>query len=158
MKHNYSISSYNKYICLKMDYIMWFIFLFLLKPYVILIFSFSDRSDRMKLIEMIYTDKFMMSLGAFVGIPAALLIYAWSRRNPDGSDFVRKIWSKGRELLTVSTSLNALLVFLPLFLGRTNKLSLTDWVQLAICIVILLVLYGYSYIRVCFLEFPDKNP
>ena len=140
-----------------MDYIMWSIFLFLLRPYVVLILSVANRRNKMALIEMLYTDKLIMSLGAFAGIPAALLMYAWLKRLPGGSDYVRKIWKNGRELLAVSALLNALLVFLPLMMGKTEVVSLIGWCELAICFVIIVMLYKYTYIKDCFSEFPDSD-
>ena len=157
MKNKYSISSYNKHICLKMDYVMWSIFLFLLRPYLVLIFSFANMSDRMALIELLYTDRLMMSLGALAGIPAALLMYAWSRREPNASDFVRNLWRRGRELLIISTILNGFLTFIPLLLGKVDKVSTIDWLQFALSMLIMAVLYRYAYLKDCFLDFPSKD-
>lgn len=157
MKNKYPISSYNKYVCLKMDYIMWSIFLYLLRPYVVLIFSFANKRDKMGLIELLYTDRLMMSIGALAGIPAALLIYAWLKREPNASDLVKNIWNKGRELLAISAILNSFLVFLPLLLGKTSNLSLIDWSQFAISLAILVALYRYAYIKDCFSDFPSNE-
>ena len=140
-----------------MDYVMWSIFLFLLRPYLILIFSFANMRDRMALIELLYPDRLMMSLGAFAGIPAALLIYAWSRREPNASDFVKNLWRKGRGLLIVSTTLNGFLTFIPLLLGKVDKVSTMDWLQFALSMLIMVVLYRYAYIKDCFLDFPTKD-
>ena len=140
-----------------MDYVMWSIFLFLLRPYIVLIFSFANMRDRMALIELLYTDRLMMSLGALAGIPAALLIYAWSRREPNASDFVKNVWSRGRGLLAVSTISNGFLTFMPLLLGKVDKVSTIDWLQFALSMLIMTVLYRYTYLKDCFLDFPNKD-
>ena len=136
---------------------MWSILLFLLRPYLVLIFSFANMSDRMALIELLYTDRLMMSLGALAGIPAALLMYAWSRREPNASDFVRNLWRRGRELLIVSTILNGFLTFIPLLLGKVDKVSTIDWLQFALSMLVMAVLYRYAYLNDCFLDFPSKD-
>ena len=158
MQKKHPFTSYDKYLCLKLDSTMWLIMLFLLRPYIVLIFSFSNKADRMQLVNLMYTDKLMMSMGALAGIPAVLLIYAWAKKEPDASDFVKKLWKNGKELIAISALLNAILVLMPLLLGSISKLTLYGWGQLSISIVILITAYKYSYISECLADFPTHDP
>ena len=99
----------------------------------------------------------MMSLGALAGIPAALLIYAWTRKQPNASDFVKKLWKYGRELIAISAILNILFVFIPLLSGKVSELTTISWLQLTISGLILPVIYKSGYIKDCFSEFPESE-
>lgn len=157
MTKHYSIASYDKYLSLRVSGGMWLIFFFLLRPYIIGLMSVVNRNDRMQLIDMIYSSHLSMSLSALAGIPVILLIYGWSRRSPGASPFVQWIWRKGRILLAVSAAFNAVTVFIPLWLGAVNNISVYGWGQLFICVVILLTVYFDRYIRDCFADFPTDK-
>jgi len=157
MSKHYPISSYDKYLALKVSPVMWLIFLFLLRPYVVFIGSITNRKDKMMIIDLFYPDKLTLSLGAFAAVPAALLIYAWTRKNPDASPFIRRVWNNGRILLAATAILNAFVVFVPLWLGKVYKLTAFGWGQLLISLLIVLVLYKSQYIKDCFGDFPEKG-
>ncbi len=156
MSRHYDISRYDKNLCLKPSISMWLISLFLLRPYLVLVLSVVNRKDRMALIELVYPDRLGMSLGALAGIPAAILVYAWLRRAPGATGFVRKAWLRGRMLLTISALGNLALVSAPLWTGRHHVMSVTGWIQTGILLVILFVLYASPYIRDCFADFPEQ--
>jgi hypothetical protein len=100
-----------------------------------------------------------MSLGALAGVPASLLIYAWIKRKPGASPFVRSIWGKGRPLLAVSALLNACVIVIPFWIETAHAILPRDWIQLSIALLIVIVLYTSSYIRDCFGDFPsDEGP
>jgi len=155
MSRYYSIEKYDKYLSLKFSPVMWLIVLFLLRPYIIFFASIANRSDRMMLINLFYSDKLPLSLGAFAGIPAALLVYAWTRRRPGAPDFVKRLWHKGRILLSVSALLNGAIVFVPLWLGVGHRITAYGWGQLAASLLILVVVYRSRYMRDCFADFPE---
>jgi len=136
---------------------MWLIFLFLLRPYVVFIGSVTNMTDRMMIINLFYSDKLILSLGAFASIPAALLVYALTRRNPDAPPFIKRVWSNGRILLAVSAILNAFIVFAPQWLGKAHKLTAFGWGQFLFSLLVVLILYKSQYIKDCFDDFPDKE-
>jgi len=154
---NYSFSNYDKHLCLVPDFNMWFIFLFLIRPYVVLVISLANRNDRMGLINLLYTDKLMLSLGALAGIPALLVVYSLIKRDPDASDYIKKIWHKGRLLLGVSAFFNILLVFAPIVLRGGHELGVHAWWQLAGSILVLGLVLKSEYIKDCFLDFPQHS-
>ena len=156
-KKTYPITCYGKHLCLVPDFNMWLIFLFLVRPYVVLVLSFANRNDRMELINMMYTDRVLMSWGALAGVPAAFVVYAWMKREPDASDFVRNIWSRGRMLLAVSAVFNVGLAFAPMILRGAHKVSVHGWWQLVASVIVLALILKSDYIRDCFSEFPEKT-
>ncbi len=157
MPKYYPITSYDKYVSLKVSRSMWLMFLLLLSPYLVLFASITNRKDKMQLINMFYSDRLSMSLAAVAGIPAALLVYAWMKRNPEAPPFVRKVWRNGRLLLAISAALSALVVFVPLWLGAVYKVTLYGWGQFFISLLIVIVVYRSQYIKDCFSDWPEKN-
>jgi len=158
MSKYHSISHYDKNLCLKPDVSMWLISIYLLRAYIILILSIVNMRDRTGLIDLFYSDRLAMSMGALAGIPAALLVYAWINRKPDAPQYVRNIWRKGRAFLAVSALLNAGVVIVPFLMGVVFAISPGDWTQFAIALLIMIPIYSSSYIRDCFNDFPgDKN-
>jgi len=157
MSKHHPISSYDKYISLKVSRTMWLIILLLLRPYLVLFASVTNRTDKMLLINMFYSDRLAMSLAALAGIPAALLVYAWAKRNPDAPSFPRQVWERGRLLLVISAALSAFVVFVPLWLGTIHKITEDGWGQLIISLLIIVVLYKSRYIKDCFSDWPEKN-
>ncbi len=156
-KKVYPVSCYGKHLCLVPDFNMWLIFLFLVRPYVVLVMSFANRNDRMELINLLYTDKVMMSLGAIAGIPAAFVVYAWMKREPNASDFVKNIWHRGRILLAISAVFNAGLAFAPMVIRGVHHFGFHGWWQLIGSLVVLGMVLKSEYIKDCFLDFPQKD-
>jgi len=159
MAKHHAISCYDKNLCLKPNITIWLILLFLLRPYLVLILSIVNMRDRTGLIDLVYPDRLAMSLGALAGVPAAFLVYAWIKREPNTTTFVRNIWAKGRVILAVSALLNAIAILVPFWFGSVHRMPSGDWVQLSIALLILVVVYTSSYIRDCFNDFPrDEAP
>ncbi len=136
---------------------MWLIFLFLSRAYVILVLSVVNRSDPTGLIDLVYSDRPTMSLAALAGVPAVLLVYAWTKRMPDAPQRVRNIWRKGRALLAASALLDAFVILVPLWTGTGHTIPPEGWAQFAISLLIVVVVYSSSYIRDCFNDFPDDK-
>jgi len=157
MPKHHPISAYDKNLCLKPDITIWLIFLFLSRAYVVLVLSLVNMRDRTGLIDFVYSDRLAMSLGALAGIPAVLLVYAWIKRRPGAGPFVRRVWKNGRELLAISVLLNIGVIFLPFWMGTVHAIYLGDWVQLAIALLIVIVVYASSYINDCFNDFPGDE-
>ncbi len=156
MPEKRSINSYDKYLCLRLNDTLWLILLFLLRPYLVTIISLANRTDRSGIIDMIYSDKMALWWGLLAGVPAVLLVFAWSKRKPGASPFVRILWHRGRALLVVSAIFNMAIVFIPLWMGVVHRVSTAGWVQLAISLGIVMVVYSSSYIRDCFSDFPSE--
>jgi len=119
--------------------------------------SFSNPSDRMQLINLIYTDRMMMSLGALLALPAVMVIYAWIKRQPGASKMIRVLWENGRMLLLISVVFNSCLIFVPLWPGKVSVISVYDECQFVVSIIILFILLKSEYIKDCFSDLPENK-
>jgi len=156
-KKVYPISCYGKHLCLVPDFNMWLIFLFLIRPYLVLIISVANRTDRLQLINLLYADRMMMWLGLLAGIPAVLVVYAWMKRQPNATKFVRYIWHRGKLLLAISAIFNIGIVVLPMLLIDAHNFSIHGLWQLVVSALVLGVVLKSDYIRDCFLDFPTDS-
>ena len=151
------ISSYNKYICLKVNGLMIAISIYLLKPYIIEIASIANRKDRSELVNLFYADKLQLSLEAAAAIPFLFLVYAWTRRTPGASETVQKIWSKGKSLILTVAFLQLCVISSPLWLQLDTSMSKLSWIQSFIYILVIAVTYYSTYMRDCFADFPESD-
>lgn len=90
------------------------------------------------------------------GVPAVLVIYAWSKKKPGTSSFVTMVWHSGRALLAAAAIFNIAIVFIPFWMGAVYRVSMIGWIQLVISLAIVVVLYSSSYIRDCFSDYPGE--
>lgn len=134
---------------------MWYIILFLMRPYLVVILSVTSRKDKMGLIDMVYVDKLSLSLSAYAALPVVLLLYAFLKRSPGASNFIKRIWSNGQHLLAATSMLHIIILSAPLFLQKVTQLNAVIWAQLVICMVIIVTVYRSRYIKDCFADFPE---
>ena len=152
----YPFSAYDKYLCLRPDFMLWLTFIFLLRPYVVTVLSIANRKDKTGLINMMFEDKSVMVLAALAAIPAAMVLYAYFKRKPEGSERVRKIWRYGRHLLAISTLLNLGIVYVPYLTGMVHEITLAGWIQSGICVLILFYLFAEERAIDTFADFPKQ--
>ncbi|MEE8429253.1 MAG: DUF2919 family protein [Gammaproteobacteria bacterium] len=155
MANQYPFSAYDKYLCLKPDFSVWLVLVFLLRPYVVVLLSIANRKDHTGLINLVYSDRLAMILAAIAAIPAIFVVYAFIKRKPDAPDKVRRIWQHGRELLLGSSFLNVLVVFLPLLTGIAREISTVGWAQFGISAYIIYYLFTERRVRDTFADFPQ---
>ncbi len=155
MTKQYPFSAYDKYLCLKPDFSIWLVLAFLLRPYVVVLLSITNRRDTMGLINLVYSDRLAMILAAIAAIPAIFVVYAFIKRVPDAPDKVRRIWQHGRELLLGSSFLNILVVFLPLLTGLVRGVSMIGWAQFGVSVYIIYYLFTERRVRDTFADFPQ---
>jgi len=150
----YPFSAYDSNLCLKPDLGMWLVFAFLLRPYLVPLLSVVNRKDKMGLINLVYADRYAMVFGAIAAIPAIFVLYAFTKRAPEATDNIKRIWQRGRELLLAATLLNVLVVFFPVLVGLVDQVNTIGWVQCGICIFIIYYLFSDKRVRDTFADFP----
>ena len=155
--NKYPISSYNKYVSLKVDGIMLIIGLYLFKPYFLAIVSIAYRKDRSAIIHMFYPDELLVTFEAVAAIPMLFLVYAWSRRNPEATPMVKNIWNRGKELIIMTAFFQLCVTTSSLWLPIDHVMTRTDWVQVMICLSIIIITPFSTYMRDCFADFPEKD-
>ena len=109
----------------------------------------------MALINLFYSDSFAMILAIVAAVPAAFVLYAFIRRRPLVTDGIRWMWKRGREFMLGSCVLNMFIVFVPVLLGITQRVSLIEWAQLGISIAIATYLYTDQRVKDVFADFPQ---
>ena len=155
MPNKYEISDYNSHLSLKVNAMMWCIILFLMRPFLVAVFSITNRKDRMGMINFVYDDKLSMSLSAYAALPVILLMYAFIKRSPGATDFVKRVWVNGQHLLATTAVLHIIIISAPLWMQNLTLLSNVAMLQVALSFLIIVMVYRTDYIKDCFNDFPE---
>ena len=153
----YTFSAYDKHLSLKMSPLMWLVILFLARPYAIFIMSVANRRDRMGVLETFYGDPAISFLGALAAIPAIIVVLAWVKRQPGARPVIQRIWSNGRMLLILASTLNIIIILLPALTGATLHIKTVGLAEIVICILIIIYLLRSSRVRDTFADFPQSS-
>lgn len=154
-KSTYSSTDYDSNFALKLSFFEWIIIIFSMRPFIIFVASVSTKSDRFGLLNTFYPNPVWALVSAIASIPTIVLLFAWVKREPSARQLIRYIWRNGRWLLTLSLLLNAGAFITPWLLGF--GLSNLDKTQIAICGILLYVLWRSSRIKDVFADFPSDT-
>jgi len=163
MSKLYSFSDYDKYMSLKLDFEMWLIITYFLRPFIMKVSTIQmgrgAKSDTVSgLKDLVYPHDFGFFIAFLATIPVLLLVFAYAKRKPGASGLVRKIWHNGRMLLIVTAVLNIIIIFVPFMVDLTHRINVLGWAQLAIAIYIIYYLYTTQRVKDTFADFPKDDP
>jgi len=160
MPKKYSISDYDKYVCLKPGFKIWLVIIYFLRPYILFVSTIQmgrgpKNANVSGLKDAFYPNDFGFFLACIVALPVILLIIAYTKRKPGASEFIKKLWRNGLKLLTSVAVLNIVILFAPEKLGATHHLTMIDKVQLGIAVAIIIFLYRSKRAKDTFADFPE---
>jgi len=161
MNRVYSFSAYDQYLALKIDFKLWLVIVYFLRPVLVKLASFRSRGEAkegaLKVMEMLYPDDFSLFIALAVTIPTVLVLIAYAKRKPGASTFIRRIWSNGAILLMVTAVLNMAIVVLPLLTGSIHHLGVYGWGQIAVAVFIFGYLFASRRVKDTFADFPVES-
>jgi hypothetical protein len=163
MSKLYSFNDYDKYMSLKLDFELWLIIVYFLRPFIMKIstiqMGLGAKSDSVSgLKDLVYPNDFGFFIAFLATIPVLLLIMVYMKRKPGASGWVRKIWHKGKQLLLATAVFNMVIIFIPFLMDLTHKINMLGWGQLAIAAYIVFYLYTTQRVKDTFADFPKGEP
>lgn len=163
MSKVYSFSDYDKYMSLKLDFDVWLIVAYFLRPFILKISTIQmgrgTKSDSVSgLKELVYPNDFGFFIAFLATIPVILLVLVYAKRKPGAAEWVRKIWRNGKLLLVVTAVLNIIIIFVPFLMDLTHRINMLGWGQLAIAVYILYYLHTSQRLKDTFADFPKGEP
>jgi hypothetical protein len=163
MSKLYSFNDYDKYMSLKLDFELWLIIVYFLRPFIMKIstiqMGLGAKSDSVSgLKDLVYPNDFGFFIAFLATIPVLLLIMVYIKRKPGASGWVRKIWHKGKQLLLATAVFNMVIIFIPFLMDLTHKINMLGWGQLAIAAYIVFYLYTTQRVKDTFADFPKGEP
>ena len=155
----YDFKDYDKYLSLKINFELWLIIAWFLRPVILKISTIQmgrgPKSDSVSgLKDLVYPHDFGFFLAFLTMIPVVLVIFAYMKRKPDAPDYIRTLWRYSGKLLLLTAALNVVVVFVPLILDLGYKINLLGWGQLAIAAYIIFYLLTSRRVRDTFADFP----
>lgn len=162
MSKLYSFNDYDKYMSLKLDFELWLIIVYFLRPFIMQVSTIQmgrgAKSDSVSgLKDLVYPNDFGFFLAFLATIPVLLLIMVYIKRKPGASGWVRRIWHKGKQLLLATAVLNMIIIFIPFLMDLTHKINMLGWGQLAIAAYIVFYLYTTQRVTDTFADFPKDE-
>ena len=157
---HYTLNDFDKYTCLAPGVVLWLVIGFLMRPYLVMAMSFSQRGNRMGTIDLVYPDRIWFAIDALAALPAVVVIGAYIFRKPQAQAVFRKIWRSGRAWLLASSSANALVAVAGLVMTISSRTTLLSPILLCISGWCLWYLIASRRVRDVFGDFPaaDQRP
>lgn len=159
MSKIYDFTDYDKYLSLKINFELWLIIAYFLRPLILEISSFqmgrgAKSSSVSGLKDLVYPDDFGLFLAFLTTIPVFLVIFAYMKRKPEAQDYIRTLWRHGGKLLVLTAVLNVLIVFAPFILNMAHRINPMGWGQLVIAACIIVYLATSRRVKDTFADFP----
>ena len=159
MSKKYTFSDYDKNVCLKPGFGFWIAIIYFLRPFILAISSVQmgrgyKNANVSGLKDMIYLDDFGFFIGCLAALPVIPVIIAYIKRNPEASDFIKKLWRNGVNFLTAAAVLNIIILFIPPRTGASYHITTLGWTQLTIAVGIIIFLNTSQRIKDTFADFP----
>ena len=158
----YNFSDYDKYFSLKINFELWLIIAYFLRPVILKISTIQmgrgAKSDSVSgLKDLVYPDDFGFFLAFVTIIPVVLVIFAYMKRKPDAPDYIRTLWGNCGKLLLLAAALNVVVVFVPFLFDMAYRINLIGWGQVAIAAYIIFYLMTSRRVRDTFADFPAET-
>lgn len=163
MSKVYEFKDYDAHLSLRPGIGLFLVELFYLRPFFILLSSFSmgrrggsGAAGVGGFKDLVYPDDYSLFLAVLSTVPALLFVYAWSRRKPGAAPLVRKLWKNGIKLFLIAAVLNITIIFVPLITVPLHKVDALGWGQVAITVFIIGYLLRSERVRDVFNDFPEE--
>lgn len=152
----YCLERYDRYGFLKAPLLVWFIWLFLAKAWVVFVVAGVSRDHGSTILTLFYPDHSLFYLGLSMGMPSLVLMWLINLRTPDRS-WINGIVSSGRSLTLFMVGLQFIQTLYHVYLEQGSF----DWVNAITLIVLLwcfLYLFNSRIVRDCFRSpFTESN-
>lgn len=149
----YPASAYDNKLNLKPSIGMWLVIVFLLKPYLVMLVSLANRSNRTELISLVYDHSGVLAMAELAALPALAVVIAWVKRNSGASRIIRWIWNNGRSLLILSTLFNVAILAISTE-WRVDEFGFFIVLQMILSAFVLFYLWRSDRVRDTFNDFP----
>jgi hypothetical protein len=163
MSRVYTFSAYDKYMSLKLDFSMWLIIVYFLRPFMLAISTIQMgrggvKSDSVRgLKDLVYPNDFGFFLAFVAAIPVLILMFSYMKRKPDAAEYVRIIWRNGRGLLVAAAVVNIVIIFGPFLTHITHSVTIFGWGQFVVATGIIIYLYSSERVTDTFADFPKET-
>ncbi len=154
---HYSVNDFDKYDCLKLSKVAYFVILFVMRAYIVWLISLSNFQDRTSIISIIYPEKQVFYLNLISGMLGLLLLAIVSLRRANAPSWVKTLWPHFRTLLVVALIFDFIVNVVAFFYWQ---LTSQTWlfIQLAITVYLIYKCIKNKRLSLNLKEFPEPLP
>jgi hypothetical protein len=109
---NFTVKDFDRYDCLKPPWLLYLVLAYLLRGYLIFIFSVANLSDKTAILTSIYPQPESLYFSLLAGLPALLFMLIIAGRTPEAPRWLKIGWHYGKQCLTFAIAVN---LFIELF-------------------------------------------
>ncbi|TRX57007.1 DUF2919 family protein [Thalassomonas sp. M1454] len=154
---SYSLKHFDKYNCLKLSFIYYFILIFLLRGFVIAILSLVNLRDKLALIQWFYPESSQFYFALLSSTPSLLLFYVIIQRKPEAAPWVKSLWQNILPIMSVFVLLDLAIYWGQFALYSQGKFNwLCAQTFIAVCLLLFCKLSAKA--RINRSEFPETIP
>lgn len=109
---NYSVNDFDQFDCVNLSKGLYITLAYLLRGYLIWLFSLTNMQDRTSILQWAYPDPKLFYLSLAAGIPALFVVLLLSLRRPKASAWIKAAWRKVRYFVVLALVFDATINFL----------------------------------------------
>lgn len=151
---NYSINDFDRFDCLKLSKGLYFALAFVLRGYLIWLFSVANLSDHVSFLALVFPDKNVFYLNLFSGIPGLFVFALICLRRPNAPLWVKKCWRRSHYLLIIALLFDVLIMAYAYTAGYIHTLMWLIYQLLLISVFIVYIMKS-KRLTINLFEFPE---
>lgn len=150
----YSINDFDRFDCLKLSSGLYWALLFVLRGYVVWLFSVANMKDHTSFLSLVFPDKHLFYLNLISGLPGLFVFLLICLRRPNAAPWVKYCWRKSHYFLLVALIFDFFVMFYAYFTGAIQTLM---WGSFQLGFMLLFALYFFMSKRLSInlTEFPE---
>lgn len=151
---HYSINDFDRFDCLRLSKGLYFALIFVLRGYIVWLFSVANFNDHVGFLALVFPDKHVFYLNLLSGIPGLFVFFLVCLRRPNAPNWVKKCWRQSHYLLIIALLFDVLIMVYAYMLGYIHT-----WVWLAYQLLLISIFAVYiiksKRLRINLAEFPE---
>lgn len=151
---NYSINDFDRFDCLTLSKGIYWSLLFVLRGYIVWLFSVANMNDHVGFLSVVFPDKHVFYLNLISGLPGLFVFLLICLRRPNAASWVKSCWNKSHYFLLAALLFDLCIMFYAYYSDVIQTLVLSAF-QLGVTVLFTVYLFTSKRLRINLTEFPE---
>lgn len=151
---NYSINDFDRFDCLKLSKGIYWSLLFVLRGYVVWLFSVANMNDHVGFLSFVFPDKHLFYLNLISGLPGLFVFLLICLRRPNAASWVRYCWRKSHYFLFIALIFDLFIMFYAYYNDVIQTFTLGAF-QLGVMVLFTVYFFTSKRLSINLTEFPE---